>query len=380
MEFNTDQIEKWYNKAKDIGIFEELSKIPDLIFNPRKFWENYEGLNTGKRWLQFFSYALVYCIMIWWARFHDSSISFLGKVLIAEIVVSITYIIIVFLGNVIVNRSLKVKFWQFVVYCCYVRFIVLLPHLICLHLYVLNESYFYLALAILTAFIAEIYLYFVSSYVFQRGWRKVLSAFIVTLLCLNIYDGIFILTGFQRSHNSNYDDIILEERFNLGKNLKGGYDIPTHVCSWEFGKKSWYLYSSPFDSIATSKEIEDTEFLKEIKEDADTLSVITERCKFEKNRQFFKMLLVQRRLIQFVHDNQIYKSNPIEKVEEIYKDSLLVDRIVFRRFSQDVDSLNQELVKFELDQHSQYENAMNVSNILVAFHPFHFIYNWNKEE
>ena len=58
---------------------------------------------------------------------------------------------------------------------------------------------------------------------------------------------------------------------------------------------------------------------------------------------------------------------------------MLVDCILFQRFSQDLDSLNQELVIFLIDQHSQYENAMKVSNILMVFHPVHFIYDWNKD-
>ena len=92
------------------------------------------------------------------------------------------------------------------------------------------------------------------------------------------------------------------------------------------------------------------------------------------------MMLVQRKLIQFVHDNKTYKSNPIEKVEDIYKDSMLIDRILFRRFSQEVDSLNTELVKFEIDQHSQYESAMSVSKILVVLHPVYIIHNWLKDK
>ncbi len=376
---NIDQIEKWLSKAKDIGIFEELSKIPDLFINPRKFWNNYDGLTNSRKWLQFFTYASVFTIVLWWAMIRETSFSYLGKALIAEIIVAISSIVIVFLGNVIIEKSLKSKFWHFVAYCCYVRFLVLTPHVIALHFYVLSESYFYLALSIILVFIGEIFFYFVSAYVFQKGWKRTILAFLVMLICLNAYDGFFILTGFQRTHNNNFDDIILEERFYQGKNLKGGYDVPTHVCSWELIDKNWYLYSSPFDSIATNRETDDVAYMNEIKEDADSLTLITERCKFMKNRDFFKMMLVQRRLIQFVHDNKTYKSNPIEKVEEVYKDSMLIDRIIFRRFSQEVDSLNTELVKFEIDQHSQYESAMSVFNILVVFHPVYFIYNWFKD-
>lgn len=375
-----EQIEKWFSKAKEFGVFEELSKIPDLFANPRKFWKNYDGLTNGRKWLQFFTFSTVFTIMLWWGRFSETSFSYLGKALIAEIVVAITSIIIVYIGNVCVDRAQRSKVWKIAAYCCYVRFIILIPHMIALHFYVLSESFFYLALAIILVFIGEIYTYFVSAYVFQKGWRKVLLAFVVTLICVNAYDGLFLISGFQRSHNSIFDDIILEERFDLGKNLKGGYDIPTHVCSWEAIDKNWYLYSSPFDSIATSRETDDVAYMNEIKVDADSLTSITDRCRFEKNRHFFNMLLVQRRLIQLVHDNKTYKSNPIEKVEEVYKDSMLIDRIIFRRFSQEVDSLNTELVKFEIDQRSQYEAAMSVSNILVVFHPVHIIYNWNKDK
>ena len=43
------------------------------------------------------------------------------------------------------------------------------------------------------------------------------------------------------------------------------------------------------------------------------------------------------------------------------------------------NSVTTELVKFEIDQRSQYEAAMSVSNILVVFHPVHIIYNWKKD-
>ena len=377
---SVEQIEKWFSKAKEIGVFEELSKIPDLFIKPKIFWNNFDGMTTSRKWLQFFTFALVFTIVLWWAIFRETSFTYLGKALIAEIIVAISSIVIVFLGNVIIEQSLKGKFWHFVAYCCYVRFIVLIPYIIALHFFVLCESYFYLALGIILAFVGEIYLYFVPAYVFQKGCKRTLLAFLVTLICLNAYDSFFILTGFQRTHNSDFDDIILEERFYQGKNLKGGYDIPTHVCSWESIDKNWYLYSSPFDSVATSREIDDASYMNEIKEDADSLTLITERCKFMKNKEFFKMMLVQRKLIQFVHDNKTYKSNPIEKVEDIYKDSMLIDRILFRRFSQEVDSLNTELVKFEIDQHSQYESAMSVSNILVVLHPVYIIHNWLKDK
>ena len=376
---NIEHIEKWLSKAKEKGVFEELSKIPDLLINTRLFWNNYDGLTNGRKWLQFFTFSFVFIIILWWVMFRETSFSYLGKALITEIIVAISSIVIIFLGNIIIDKSLKSKFWHFVVYCCYVRFLVLTPHIMALHLFVLSESYFYLALSIILVFIGEIYLYFVSAYVFQKGWKRTVLAFLMTLICLNVYDGFFILTGFQRTYDSNFDDVILEERFYQGKNLKGGYDIPSHVCSWESIDKNWYLYSSPFDSIATKRETDDVTYMNEIKEDADSLALITERCKFAKNRDFFQMMLVQRQLIQFVHDNKMYKSNPIEKVEAIYKDSILIDRIIFRRFNQDVDSLNTKLVKFEIDQHSQYESAMSVSNILVVFHPVHIIHNWLKD-
>ena len=54
---NIEQIEKWLSKAKDIGVFEELSKIPDLFINPRKFWNNFDGLTNSQKWLQFFYFC-----------------------------------------------------------------------------------------------------------------------------------------------------------------------------------------------------------------------------------------------------------------------------------------------------------------------------------
>ena len=101
---NIDQIEKWLTKAKELGVFEELSKIPDLFAKPRKFWNNYDGLTNGRKWLQFLTFSLVFTITLWWARFSETSFSYLGKALIAEIIVAITSILIVFLGNVIVDR------------------------------------------------------------------------------------------------------------------------------------------------------------------------------------------------------------------------------------------------------------------------------------
>ena len=99
---NIEQIEKWLSKAKNIGVFEELSKIPDLFINPRNFWNNFDGLTNSQKWLQFFTFALVFTIILWWARFSETSFSYLGKALIAEIIVAISSIVIVFLGNVII--------------------------------------------------------------------------------------------------------------------------------------------------------------------------------------------------------------------------------------------------------------------------------------
>ena len=196
----------------------------------------------------------------------------------------------------------------------------------------------------------------------------------LTLLFLNIFDGIFAFSGFRAPHNENYDDILIEERFDLGQSLKSGYDIPSHVCTWESSGKTWYLYSNPLDSIASKKNQDDNKYFKDLKEDIDSLNGIINRCRYNSNKDFFRSLILLKKEILYVHEKQTYKTNPIIKVEEIYSDSILIDRILFRDYSNTIVLKNYELLEFEIDSKKQYEKATKTLNLFYILHPVLIIY------
>jgi len=371
-----ETLEQTLKKAKEIGFFEKISQIPDFLFRPRKFWDEYETMTVTDKWQQFVCYALLFSITIWWASSDIATLSDIGKSIIGELVTVIVYIIIVYLGNVLVNHIISSRVTSIIAFCCYVKLIVLIPQIIFLKLFFLTESYLYFSFAVIFSIIAETYLLIVSCYAFQKSAKRFILACLLTILLINIYDSVCLITGLSAPHNPNFEDILSKERLDLSKSLKGGYDVPTYAVTQESNNKTWYLYSNPYDTIATRKVHDDNKYMSDLSEDIDSLNSIINRCKYDYNKKFFISLQLLDKNILHIHENQSFKNNPVIKITDlISNDTILIDRLFYRNYSDEVNSSNADLLEYVFYLHKQYETSMKPDNLLIVFHPVVLIYN-----
>lgn len=369
-----ESIEHIWTKAKETGFFDNISKIYDLLFHPRKFWADYNTLSFSEKWFQFICYATVFALFVWWSHV-DLSVPEIGKIVIGELVSLVVLFIIIYFANVLVDHSLKEKIINVIVYCCYVKLIAAIPVIISIKLSHVTESYFYLALGFIFGFIIDLYLYFISAFVFQKGRKKVILAFLLTLVMVNIFDGLYIASGFRGSNHGDYDDFLFLERKEYKRSLKiDVYSIPFYVCNYESKDSVWYLYTSPFDSIARRIYIDDNKYMNDLQADKDSIDGIIKICKFDSNKDYFKTLSNLYKVILHTHEQKTYEYNPIVNSRYINNDT-----IIYRLFNTEANTLFRELALYEIDLKKQYETAIKTGYLSYAFHPFLFIQMWFKK-
>ena len=367
-----NKLEEFWRKATEWGILKHISKIPDMLCRPRRFWQGYESMPIKDKVIQFLTYGALFAIVIWLVSYETLSIGELAKIVAMEIAALFLYVVILSLANMIVKREWR-GLWFFVVFCCYTKFIFLIPELLALKGYVMTETPLLMGVAALIPALVELLLLFYPALVWQNSRGKTVVAILLSIFFLNVYDSVFVFTDLPRPKTANFDNAILKERFDLGKSIKNAYDIPTYVLSWESSKKEWFLYSNPADTIA-SKKYEDTErFFAVLEEDIDSLKAISGRCRFNTNKSFFNQMYSLKKNVLYVYKTKAYRDSPVFDQVEVKVDSIVVDRIIYREFSRELKEINDKLAIQELREAEQFSKVTSVNYIGALWHPVWFI-------
>ena len=367
------KLEEFWNKAKEWGIFKHIQKLPDMLCHPRHFWQEYQLMSVRDKVIQFLTYGALFAVFICLASSESLSIVEIARIITLETVSIIAYVIIISLANILVKRDWH-DLWLFVVFCCYTKYICVIPQLLALRAYYEFETPVFMGIAALIAVLTELMIVIYPAYIWQNTKRKILYAIFLSVLFLNLYDGFFIISGLPRSKSSNYDNIIMKERFELGKSIRNAYDIPSYVVSSDHSKDEWYLYSNPVDTVASLKFADTEQFIAVLSQDIDSLKAISSRCRFKTNREFFNEMYMLKRGILYIHETKQYKNSPIYKETDVMMDSIIIDRIYYRLFDKDVTDLNAKLLKQELKEDEQFSMAFYVRYLGALWHPFLFGY------
>lgn len=367
-----NKVEELLNKAREWGVFRQIKKIPDMLLHPRLFWRDYDSMLIKDKLIQFVTYGTLFALIIWLAAPERLSVGELAKIVTMEIFSLFLYVIILSLANMIIKREWK-DLGFFVVFCCYTKFIFIIPQILALKGYVMTETPLLMGVAVLIPVLVELMMLIYPAFVWQNTSRKVVEAILLSILFLNVYDAFFVITELPHPHTSNYDNAIIKERFDLGKSIKNAYDIPTYVVSWEQYDNEWFLYSNPADTLA-SKKYEDTEkFFAVLEEDIDSLRVISGRCRFNSNKAFFDQMYSLKRAILYVYRTKAYRDSPIFKQTDVMVDSVIVNRIYYREFSKELKRRNDELAVQDIRDSEQFSKVTSISLLGALWHPVWFI-------
>lgn len=367
-----NKLEDFWKKVKEWGVLRQLGKIPDMLCHPRHFWQDYKSMSIKDKIVQFTTYAALFALVIWLVTYETLSLGELAKIVAMEIAALFVYVVILSLANMIVAREWK-GIWFFVVFCCYTKFICLIPEVLALKGYIETETPLLMGVAILIPVLVELALLIYPAYIWQKTKNRIVWAILLSVVFLNVYDGIFIVTGMPRPKTTNFDNAIHKERFELGKSIKNAYDIPTYVFSWESDKQERFLYSNPADSVATLKYDDTEKFFAVLVEDMDSLKAISGRCRFKTNKTFFNQMYALKKTALYVYETKAYRDSPIFKQTDVMVDSVVLDRILYREYSKDVKEMNDKLFVQEAQEAEQFSKVTSVNYLGALWHPVMFI-------
>lgn len=367
-----DKLELLGQKVKKWDVLGHIRRIKDLLLHPRRFWQEYEKTPIKGKLIQFVAYAALFALTIWLVA--DDSLSFadLVKVIAMEVASLFVFVAILYLANSTVKKDWRGLLF-YVVFCCYVKFICIIPQLIAFKAYYQSEAPLLLGVAAFVSIAAELIIIIYPAYICQNSKKNIFLAILISVLLLNLYDSFYIITGFSRPSNPNYENVIARERYELGKSIKNAYDIPSFAVSSERNKDVWYLYSNPTDSVASLKFNDKGHFFEDLTEDIDSLKFLSGRCRFKTNRIFFDEMYQLKKGILYVHETKSYENAPVCKQTDIMIDSVIVDRIYYRKFNREIEEENASLMKQEIKEAEQYEMAISTFYIGALWHPVLFV-------
>ncbi len=367
-----DKLESFGPKVKEWDVLGHIWKIRDMLIHPRHFWQAYEKMPIKSKLIQFVTYAALFALTIWLVADDSLSIDDLAKIIVMEVAPLFVFVAILYIANSTVKKDWRGLLY-YVVFCCYVKFICLIPQLIVLKAYYQTETPLLMGVAAFISVAAELIILIYPAYICQNTRKNILLAILMSVLLLNVYDSFYIITGFSRSSNPNFENVIARERYELGKSIKNAYDIPSFVVNSERNNDVWYLYSNPTDSVASLKFNDKARFFKDLTEDIDSLKSLSGRCRFKTNRIFFNEMYQLKKGILYVHETRLYENSPVCKQTDVMMDSIIVDRIYYREFNREIGEENARLLRQEIKETKQYERAFSTFYIGALWHPVLFI-------
>lgn len=356
---------------KRIKLVNHLSYISLFLTQPAKFWRNYNRLPKKQKIIQYFLYACFFLLVFWISSSAIVSYRAMLKVLLIEIASMIPYIIVVWL-SLLLSKSYRngSAFVRSFVLCSYAKFLIVPFELIGLLLYVYTESVVYIGLAALVTLIAEIYV-LVSPFTFINSDNPLNSKLIYlgyAFVLVNIIDIFFIVSGFDWPRQDNLRDRITEERYEQTKSIQNPYLIPIYVCLGEKSGTQYYLYSQPNDNKARKDSMEDSEYYRVLQADIDSLKVISNRCRFAVNRDFFNSLYQVKKRIQYIHQHNLYDSNPIVKETVFMYNDIEVDKLRYLIFDEEVKRAIIQLFERDITLSKHYQIAISTQHLGYLWH------------
>lgn len=366
------KLESFGEKVKEWDLPGHIFKIKDMLLHPRQFWQEYEKMPIQGKLIQFATYAALFALTIWLVADYSLSIADLAKIITMEVAALFVFVAILYIANSTIKKDWGgLRF--FIVFCCYVKFICLIPQLIALKAYYQSETPLLMGIAAFLSVAAELIILLYPAYIRQHSKKNIFLAILLSVLFLNVYDSFYIITGFSRSSNSNFENVIARERFELGKSIKNAYDIPSFAVTSERNKDVWYLYSNPTDSVASLKFDDKARFFKDLTEDIDSLKSLSGRCRFKTNRNFFNKMYQLKKEILYVHETRMYENSPVCKQKDVMMDSVIVDRLYYREFNREIEEENVRLMKQVFKEAEQFELAFSTVYIGALWHPVLFV-------
>lgn len=372
------KIDKLWEQAEGLGIINHLVKIWDFIFHPRKFWKEYSDLTRKEKNVQFVTYGILYAIAIWLTSFSNPTYVELAKLVPIQATLVVSYVIVVFLGNVIVSRK-KGGFGFAVVLCCYVKFIFSIPQLLALKAYYDTEYPLALAIAVLIPSLVELLCLGYAAVVWQRGKKKIIGAFALSFVMMNFGDFVISLTGWERVYNEFSDNLIVEERKDLLKSLNGVYDMPLFVCYGDSGVADGYVVMDYYEPMSEAVEVEADVYNAQVKEDMDSLRVMARNCRFKTNKEYFNELYTQKKHILNTNEAAKKKEMSFMTGGRIWDfETMELRGKTYRKYEEMMKEGNFSLIRHDASIMQKHNEAYSYGKISYIWHPYLYYYDNNK--
>ena len=367
------QIKDWMPIVKEWHLMQHITALKNYYIHPRRFWNEYSGLTSKDKIIQFLLYLGIYTIL---------SLSLLEipqenavKLITVQASGLLTIVAVLYLGYLISHDEHHIPFTHFFVFSCYVIFFFFFLWLILYVSYSETGDYAVLfAMSIVYALI-DFYLWFAAPIIFIRSWKTCILTIISIFAALNIAEvAVYALQG---NNGTSYPNYIREERAKLGRSIHNPYVIPYCVVSNKDCTDSFYLFTDPTDSLAT--RIDSKQYFDKLKIEIDTLPQIIDRCKYKRNQLFFSKLLHIRKGILYCHSKGHYSNKILKEIVlATIDDKKEFDRYTYREFNEELTKLNDDVLKMDLDDARAYNIALLPLQLPILIRPGLILANRNN--
>lgn len=367
------QIKDWMPIVKEWHLMQHITALKNYYIHPRKFWNEYSGLTSKDKTIQFLLYLGIYTFL---------SLSLLEipqenavKLITVQASGLLTIVVVLYLGYLISHDEHHIPFTHFLIFSCYVIFLMSPLWMILYVSYAETGSYTILLIMSIVYALIDFYLWFAAPIIFIRNWKTCTLTILSTFAALNIVEvAVYALQG---NNGTSYPNYIREERAKLGRSIHYPYVIPYCVVSNKDCTDSFYLFTDPTDSLAT--RIDSKQYFDKLKIEIDTLPQIIDRCKYKRNQLFFSKLLHIRKGILYCHSKGHYSNKILKEIVlATIDDKKEFDRYTYREFNEELTKLNDDVLKMDLDDARAYNIALLPLQLPILIRPGLILANRNN--
>jgi hypothetical protein len=361
-------------------ILQFIVELFDFYFKPFKFFKKFFAQSLIDKIIQTSFYSLL-LIGLGYILIDDITLRLLAKFLLLEIGILINACLILILSNFIISKFAhqNIKIENIVFFTILVKLFIAPFQIIFFGLFINLENYNFFFLANLVVLFLFFYMFIFSTRIFQSKIRYIISNILLNLLLLNLFAGvihILSIDNYTTFESPYYTDQILKERIEKGNLLSEYYNFPSYRVLYKIDNESvasHFLFSTPFDTVASGSFKVTEEYESNIKKNIAILDTMISNLHFKRNREFFEELNILYKSIDSLMVKRVitYTDKDIEKITVYMKtDSIESHKEILIRTPISIEQrdLNLTLNQMNIEKVSEY-SAIPLEIISYIYYP-----------
>lgn len=370
--FKPDDLMKYWKLLSSFGVVQYLVDIYDFFFHPKVFWGQFSSQSPTQKFWRTFTYTAICVVTIFCLFDDDFKFQAIADSLLTEtgslLPFWIVAVVIIFSCQGFCQFSKAASLAFFLSF--FIKALFCPIQCVFLKLYNNTDSYAYLFVSEVVTIAAELYLLYVSIFVFhqEKNKKTILTGILMGIFTFAIVDGLdLVFRSTKSTGTENFANRVVQEQDDKFDGLFTKFLIPQAVVITDSIPLFFYLYAMPTDTVLYRLQIDDGTYIENIKADIKFIEERLPKIYRKANIELAKDLLEIKKAVVYTNDSKSFSKEP--RCHVSYKDSTTNFGCMVYDYNNNIWEDNYRLMRKYCWKYCQYDLAMSVSILQFAYRP-----------